>query len=43
MNAGREHPSAVVTENAREDKALGKPGGELMKIYAIGAVGLVKV
>lgn len=24
MNAGREHLSAVVTENAMEDKALGK-------------------
>lgn len=24
MNAGREHLSAVVTENATEDKALGK-------------------
>jgi len=43
LNAGREHLSAVVTENAREDKALGKPRGEQMKIHAIEPVGLVKV
>lgn len=43
MNAGREHLSAVVTQSAREDKALGKARGEQMKIYAIRPVRLIKV
>lgn len=43
MNAGRELLSAAVTDNAREDKALGKLRGEQMKIDAIGPVGLVKL
>jgi len=43
LNGRREHLSPFVTENATENKVLGKPRGEQMKIYAVGPAGLVKV